>query len=150
MIVCSPKNDAAEKVLGRSPSINTAKVKRKRTWKNKPICLHLCRKMHWKPFSLLWQWHYFFPYWPYISFIERRVPTDDHTSLNHTFVTSPEIFDFHCGATMILTNVTPKHSKLSIFWLFIYSLCCYEWFLFVHNLNTTNTKIDFDFPIYFN
>jgi hypothetical protein len=40
-------------------------------------------------------------------------------------VTSPEIFDFHCGATMILTNVTPKHSELSIFWLFIYSLCCY-------------------------
>ena len=32
-----------------------------------------------------------------------------------------------------------KHSELSIFWLVIYSLCCYEWFLFVHNLNTTNT-----------
>ena len=45
MIVCSPINDAAEKLLGRSPSITTAKVKRK----NKPICLHLCRKMHWKP-----------------------------------------------------------------------------------------------------
>jgi hypothetical protein len=29
MIVCSPINDAAEKLLGRSPSINTAKVKRK-------------------------------------------------------------------------------------------------------------------------
>ena len=26
----------------------------------------------------------------------------------------------------------------NIFWGFIYSLCCYEWFLFVHNLNTTN------------
>jgi hypothetical protein len=25
-------------------------------------------------------------------------------------------------------------------WLFIYSLCCYGWFLFVHNLNTTNTN----------
>jgi hypothetical protein len=37
-----------------------------------------------------------------------------------------------------LTNVTPKHSELSIFWLFIYSLCSHEWFLFVHNLNTTN------------
>ena len=36
---------------------------------------------------------------------------------------------------------TPKHSELSIFWLFIYSLCCYEWVLF---------KIHFDFPIYFN
>jgi hypothetical protein len=35
----------------------------------------------------------------------------------------------------------------SHFWLFVYSLCCYEWFLFVHNLNTT-TKFDFDFPIY--
>ena len=45
MIVCSPINDAAEKLLGRSPSINTAKVIRK----NKPICLHLCGKMHWKP-----------------------------------------------------------------------------------------------------
>jgi hypothetical protein len=30
---------------------------------------------------------------------------------------------------------TPKHSELSIFWLFICSLCLYEWFLFVHNLN---------------
>jgi hypothetical protein len=44
MIVSSPINDAAEKQLGRFPSINTAKVKLKR--KNKPICLHSCRKMH--------------------------------------------------------------------------------------------------------
>jgi hypothetical protein len=27
---------------------------------------------------------------------------DNHTSLNHTFVTSPEIFDFHCEATVTL------------------------------------------------
>ena len=38
----------------------------------------------------------------------------------------------------ILTNFTPKHAELSIFWLFIYSLYCYELFLFVHNFNTTN------------
>jgi len=38
----------------------------------------------------------------------------------------------------ILTNFAPKHAELSIFWLFIYSLCCYESFLFVHNWNTTN------------
>jgi hypothetical protein len=31
-------------------------------------------------------------------------------------------------------------SELSIFWLFICSLCLYEWFLFVHNLNITNTN----------
>jgi hypothetical protein len=30
---------------------------------------------------------------------------DDHTSLNHTFVTSPEIFDFHCGATMTNSKI---------------------------------------------
>jgi hypothetical protein len=30
----------------------------------------------------------------------------------------------------ILTNVTPKHSELFIFWLFICSLCCYEWLIF--------------------
>ena len=27
-------------------------------------------------------------------------------SLNYTFVTSPEIFDFHCGATMTLQDRT--------------------------------------------
>ena len=32
---------------------------------------------------------------------------------------------------------------LSIFCLFIYSLCSYEWFLFVHNLNTTNKNHSF-------
>ena len=37
-----------------------------------------------------------------------------------------------------IIDQNPKHSELSIFWLFIYSLCCCEWFLFVHNLNTTN------------
>jgi hypothetical protein len=89
----------------------------------------------------------FFPYWPYISFIERRVPVkktllDAFIWWKYQFL--PEIFDFHCGATMILTNVTPKHSELSIFWLFIYSLCCYEWFLFVHckkNTYIINQKI---------
>ena len=35
---------------------------------------------------------------------------------------------------LILTNITPKHSELSIFWLFILQ----------------QIKIDFDFPIYFN
>ena len=35
----------------------------------------------------------------------------------------------------ILTNLTPKHSELSIIGLFICSLCLYEWFLFVRNLN---------------
>jgi len=34
----------------------------------------------------------------------------------------------------ILTNFTPKHSELSIFCLFICSLCLYELFLFLHNL----------------
>ena len=33
------------------------------------------------------------------------------------------------------TNFTPKHSELSICCLCICSLCLYEWFLFVHNLN---------------
>jgi hypothetical protein len=32
-----------------------------------------------------------------------------------------------------------KHSELSIVWLFIYSLCSYEWFLFVHNLKSDST-----------
>jgi hypothetical protein len=32
-------------------------------------------------------------------------------------------------------NCTPKLSELFIFWLFVCSLCLYEWFLFVHNLN---------------
>ena len=41
----------------------------------------------------------------------------------------------------ILTNFTPEHSELSIFCLFICSLCLFEWFLFVHNLNTTNTNL---------
>jgi hypothetical protein len=53
---------------------------------------------------------------------------------NHIF--SKNYYEVISGS--ILTNVTPKHSELSIFWLFIYSLCCYEWYLFVHNLNTTN------------
>ena len=35
----------------------------------------------------------------------------------------------------MLINFIPKHSELSIFGLFICSLCLYEWFLFVHNLN---------------
>jgi hypothetical protein len=56
---------------------------------------------------------------------------------NHIF--SKNYYEVISGK--ILTNVTPKHSELSIFWLFIYSLCCYEWFLFVHNLNTTNKKL---------
>jgi hypothetical protein len=33
---------------------------------------------------------------------ERNWRANDHTSLNHTFVTCPEIFDFHCEATMTL------------------------------------------------
>ena len=35
----------------------------------------------------------------------------------------------------ILTNFTPKHSELSIFCLFICSLCLYERFLFVHHFS---------------
>ena len=34
-----------------------------------------------------------------------------------------------------------KHSELSIFWLFICSLCLFEWFLFVHDSNTTNKNL---------
>jgi hypothetical protein len=30
----------------------------------------------------------------------------------------------------------PKHSELSIFWLFIYSLCCYEWAHPFYNLQS--------------
>ena len=41
----------------------------------------------------------------------------------------------HFWIDFILTNFTPKHSKLFIFWLFICSLYLYEWFLFVHNIN---------------
>jgi hypothetical protein len=48
----------------------------------------------------------------------------------------------------ILTNFTPTHAELSIFWLFIYSLCCYEWFLFVHNLNQTNKNWLYIFYIF--
>jgi hypothetical protein len=33
-----------------------------RTRKNKPICLHLCRKMHWKP-SLYYNSDTIFPHW---------------------------------------------------------------------------------------
>jgi hypothetical protein len=38
MIVCSPINDAEEKLLGRSPSVNTAKVKRKPYTKKPYFC----------------------------------------------------------------------------------------------------------------
>jgi hypothetical protein len=44
---------------------------------------------------------------------------------------------------------SPHNQPKQYLFLLIYSLCCYEWFLFVHNL-TQQIKIDFDFPIYFN
>jgi hypothetical protein len=42
MIVCSPINDAAEKLLGRSPSINTAKVKGKTIHKKINRFVYIC------------------------------------------------------------------------------------------------------------
>ena len=49
---------------------------------------------------------------------------------------------FYCEVIFgyILTNFTPKHSELSMFWLFIYSWCCYEWFLFVHHTNSNTAN----------
>jgi hypothetical protein len=43
-----------------------------------------------------------------------------------------------------------KTFRIVNIWLFIYSLCCYELFLFVHNLNTPNKNWFWFSYIYFN
>jgi predicted TPR repeat methyltransferase len=74
MIVCSPINYTAEKLLGRSPSINTAKVKRKPYTKKWTDLFTFLPKNALEAFSLLYISDTIFPYWPYILFIERLVP----------------------------------------------------------------------------
>jgi hypothetical protein len=47
-------------------------------------------------------------------------------------------FTDYSHLSKVLGNVKKKNTCIinqnNIFFLFIYSLCCYEWFLFVHNL----------------
>jgi hypothetical protein len=47
--------------------------------------------------------------------------------INQNHIFSKNYYEVISG--YILTNVTPKHSELFIFWLFICSLCCYEWLI---------------------
>ena len=75
MIICSTINDAAEKLLGRSPSINTAKVKRKPYTKKINRFVYICaKKCIGSLLFIITVTLFFSPHWPYILFIERRVP----------------------------------------------------------------------------
>ena len=54
-------------------------------------------------------------------------------NINHNHIFSKNYCEVISG--QIFKNFAPKHSELSICCLCICSLCLYEWFLFVHNLN---------------
>ena len=60
---------------------------------------------------------------------------NNHYIINQNHIFSKKILWSHFWIDF---KFYTKTFGIVIFWLFIYSLCCYDWFLFVHNLNTTN------------